>query len=484
MPSLCHAHNLLGNQMFLVDDFFGSWRAWDGIRGLDYLLSRPEVDPKHIGVTGNSGGGTLASYLTALDARFTMAAPSCYICSMQVSLENELPSDAEQNPPGILAGGLDQADLLLAYAPRATLILAQQYDFFDNRFSRQAYEDIRHVHALLGSEKSAAYFCGPTEHGYSIHNREAMYDFFLKQAGLQGVGTEPKLTELTASETFAAPRGKVAGLGSRRVFDFTREKSAALKRSRGRPSARKVAESARKLLGVTLADNPPHYRVIARNLNPERARKRHGQYLVETDIGILTVMASCGGQPHHPQHLPTGKLIAYVGNTSGEEDLLNVKEVKLLLNDNVVVIDPRGIGQSEARTCGSQDFFAPYHADYLYAVTSDMLNECYLGRRVHDTLRAMDLLYAQGAGPIKLVGRGLGSITAAFAALLHPKKPAVTLLHYLPSYRILAEAQYFTWPLSALPRGVLSHFDLPDVYRALGKRLHLSTPFNEQMKPV
>ena len=138
-PGLCHAHNFMGNQMVLVDDFFGTWRVWDAIRALDYLLSRPEVDRSRVGVTGNSGGGTLSTYLTALDSRLTMAAPSCYICSYVANMENELPSDAEQNPPGILAAGLDQADLLLCHAPRPTLILAQYNDYFDERYARTAF---------------------------------------------------------------------------------------------------------------------------------------------------------------------------------------------------------------------------------------------------------------------------------------------------------------------------------------------------------
>ena len=48
-------HLYAGNQQMLVGEFFGSWRAWDGVRALDYLLTRPEVDKSHIGVTGNSG---------------------------------------------------------------------------------------------------------------------------------------------------------------------------------------------------------------------------------------------------------------------------------------------------------------------------------------------------------------------------------------------------------------------------------------------
>ena len=54
-------HLYAGNQQFLVGEFLGAWRAWDGIRALDYLLTREEVDPRHVGVTGNSGGGTMTT---------------------------------------------------------------------------------------------------------------------------------------------------------------------------------------------------------------------------------------------------------------------------------------------------------------------------------------------------------------------------------------------------------------------------------------
>ena len=70
-----HEHNMAGNQMELVGEFLGSWRAWDGIRALDYLLTRPEIDTKHVGVTGNSGGGTLTTWLLGVEQRWTMGAP-------------------------------------------------------------------------------------------------------------------------------------------------------------------------------------------------------------------------------------------------------------------------------------------------------------------------------------------------------------------------------------------------------------------------
>lgn len=486
MPGLCHAHNLLGNQMVLTDDFFGAWRVYDAIRALDYLFSRPEVDPARVGVTGNSGGGTLTAFLSALDPRLAMAAPSCYICSWLAQVENEIPADAEQNPPGILANGLDEADLLIAYAPRPTIVLGQYYDFFDCRYTQAAYRELRRVHSLLGSPDTAQCFIGPTTHGYSIHNREAMYRFFMQHAGLSGRAREPKIAALTEADTWAVLRRKTARLPGRRVFEFTRERAAALAEKRGRPVGKRLEQVVRKVLGIALATKPPHYRVTPRYLKFRPELKMRGQFLAETVPGILTVLTSCGGPEHHPQHLPVGRLIAYVGHTAGEADLLADPAARALLRGKrtVVAIDPRGTGQSEPLTCGERDFFAPYKADYLYASLHEMFGENYLGARVHDVLRALDLLYAEGATEIELVGRGLGSVTAAFAALLHPRQPRVRLWHYLPGYRMLADAQYYTWPLSAMPRGVLRHFDLPDVYRVLDRRLRKSAPWDLCMRPL
>ena len=86
----CRGHNRIGNMLGLADEFFGAWRVWDAIRGLDYLLSRPEADPSRVGATGASGGGTLTTYLSAVDPRLTMAAPSSYITTFLCNLESEM----------------------------------------------------------------------------------------------------------------------------------------------------------------------------------------------------------------------------------------------------------------------------------------------------------------------------------------------------------------------------------------------------------
>ncbi|GBD35337.1 hypothetical protein HRbin36_00448 [bacterium HR36] len=50
--------------------------CWNGIRALDYLCSRPEVDPERIAVTGISGGGAYTTWISAADERVKVAVPA------------------------------------------------------------------------------------------------------------------------------------------------------------------------------------------------------------------------------------------------------------------------------------------------------------------------------------------------------------------------------------------------------------------------
>ncbi|NWG13844.1 MAG: prolyl oligopeptidase family serine peptidase [Acidobacteria bacterium] len=171
-------HLYAGNQQFLVGEFFGSWRAWDGIRALDYLLTRPEVDPKRVGITGNSGGGTMTTWLCGVDQRWAMAAPGCFVTTFRRNLENELPADTEQCPPRALALLLDHSDFIAAVAPAPVILLGKERDYFDARGLEEAFAWLRRLYGLLGHEENIALFIGPTAHGYTQENREAMYRWF------------------------------------------------------------------------------------------------------------------------------------------------------------------------------------------------------------------------------------------------------------------------------------------------------------------
>src|SRR5207253_2466230 len=143
-------HTMVGVGALLVGRSTASYRIWDGIRSLDYLASRPEIDAKKIGCTGNSGGGTLTAYLMALDDRIVAAAPSCYITSLERLFATIGPQDAEQNITGQVAFGMEHADYLALHAPRPTLICAASRDFFDIQGTWTTFRETKRIYGLLG----------------------------------------------------------------------------------------------------------------------------------------------------------------------------------------------------------------------------------------------------------------------------------------------------------------------------------------------
>ena len=279
--------------------------------------------------------------------------------------------------------------------------------------------------------------------------------------------------------------GEVKEKKSKRVFEITAERAGALLSKNKALSIDKLKKTAEKLLCIPNSSGVPHYKAPRWASGTDESLNKRVTFAVETEDGIQVAVSTYGPQCLS-MHFPVDKVNLYVGNTSSYDDIHSIKEINEMTKNKIplVAVDPRGMGQSQPLTCGSTEFFEPYGADYLYASTAEMLGESYLGKRVFDVMRVMDCLKANGVNEITLTGRGMGSIIAVFAALLHKSGPKVKIINYLPSYRLIAETPVFKWPLSSLLRGVLTHFDLPDVYKALGRKLTKERPWGPDMEPL
>lgn len=472
-------HLQAGNQQTLVGEFLGTWFAWDGIRALDYLLSRPEVDPKHVGITGNSGGGTQTSWLLGLDPRWSMGAPGCFVTTFRRNAENELPADTEQCPPNALALNLDHSDFIAAQAPKPMMILAKEYDFFDVRGSEEAFGRLQRLYALLGKPDNIRLFVGPTYHGYTQEAREAMYRFFNGTTRSSDLQAEPTLTIEKDAVLQATQRGQVhADPGARTLFSFTREKAEALARARGSLGEEALIGAVRRVLKISeqaTNSDVPEYRILRPQGNRRYPAKNHGLYAVETERGIHAVVTRLHKDPllSRPPR-STGPAILYVSHRSADAELRGEPLVKELIAAEpeaaFYAMDVRGIGESQPDICGAKQFLAAYGSDYFLSVHGLMLGRPYLGQRTHDVLRVLDWIKAQGHSEIQIAGRGWGALPASFAALLHTGVKRITLKNALTSYAEVACSEDYRWPLAALPPNVLAYFDLPDLYRALAKK--------------
>lgn len=478
----CHEHNMMGNQMSLIGEFFGKWRLWDGIRALDYLLSRSEADPTRVGVTGHSGGGTLSTYLNAFDDRFTMAAPNCFVTTYLCNLENELPGDSEQIPPNIIKYGLDMADFFVAQIPRPVILLGQNNDFFDRRGLIKIHEELKRLYAIMGAEKNIGLFIGPGGHGCFLEDRETMYAFFNKHAGIKTGSRECKIIAETPEQLAASPEGQVHKMPGKRIFDFTKEEAAKINLARKRVSPAALKKMICEVLAINEQSINPHYRVLRPRWDDAGRYACHSSFTVETEPGIQAILHVFGKQNQGFCHFPKlRKVLLYVPHLSSREDVLAGEAPDS--DEPLFTLDVRGMGQTKALACADENSFTPFGTDYFYASYASMFGKPYLGRRVHDLIATLNLLQAEGCRAVHLTGRGMGALIAAFAACLHPLVKRVTLKNGLLSYYELTQTPVQSWPLSMLPYGVLNYFDLPDCYRALAaKHLKIISPWNSQMQ--
>jgi dienelactone hydrolase len=468
-------HLYAGNQQLLVGENFAFWRAWDGIRALDYLLTREEVDPRHIGLTGNSGGGTTTTWLCGLEPRWTMAAPSCFVTTFRRNLENELTADIEQYPPKVLAMELDHDDFLAAMAPKPVIILAQEKDYFDARGVEEAYQRLRRLYRLLGAEENISLFMGPTVHGYSQESREAMYRWFNRATGISNAETEPALALEKDETLWCAPRGQVAELKSRTVFSFTEEKSKALAKRRPKLPEKALAQAVSDTLKIPPRAAAPDARILRRLAPRKYPKPECAAYAVETEPGIHALVYRLSDERLYSRP-PRGqnRAVLYVAHLSSDAELREEPLIRELIEAEpqsaFFTCDVRGIGESRPDTCGEDRFLEPAGSDYFYAGHSLMLDQPYVGQKTFDLLRVLDWLKSYGHTEIHLAAKGWGTLPATFAALLSDAVAQVTLKNALTSYAEIAESQDYRWPLSSFAPNALEKFDLPDCYRALERK--------------
>jgi len=142
-------------------------RVWDAIRSIDYLQSRPEVDPGKIACLGLSWGGTWTAYTSALDERVKVAVISGYFSTFRDMLIERSCCPC-QYIPRILKYA-DFPDIVALIAPRPLLIEYGRRDpLYTYSFVVKAYEKLKRVYKLLGVEDrldidifdGAHMFCG------------------------------------------------------------------------------------------------------------------------------------------------------------------------------------------------------------------------------------------------------------------------------------------------------------------------------------
>lgn len=171
-------HDYAGFQCMLAGDSTARYLIRDAMAAVDYMETRPEIDASRIGITGNSGGGTLTLMTMAADPRLKAAAPGTFVTSREAYLRSGQAQDNEQIWQGLTEMGMDHADILMCFAPKPVLLLTAQHDFFPQKGTESTFEACRAVWRLYGREDRLEFFRDDCMHTYSEKMADRAAEFF------------------------------------------------------------------------------------------------------------------------------------------------------------------------------------------------------------------------------------------------------------------------------------------------------------------
>jgi cephalosporin-C deacetylase-like acetyl esterase len=474
-------HTQMGIQCLLIGDALARYTIWDGLRALDYLVSRPEVDPTRIGCTGNSGGGTHTAYLSALDDRIKVAAPSCYLTSWRRLLETIGPQDAEQCFPFWLQNGLDHSDFVHAFAPKPYLILSAIRDFFSITGARETHAEAKRLYALLGAQEQLQMVEADDGHGYTKPRRLAAYRWFSRWLkGVEDQKPEADVSIASEAELWCTESGQVAtSLGGETVISLNQKRVEQLRHKPPEWTAAaqletyrsQIRKDVRRLVGLASAQGSNAERPLAVSSFGliERSGYRIEKLVYESEPGIQVpalLFVPEGSQGRKPA-------VIYVHGRGKAAGASASGDVEQLVQAGFVVlsVDLRGMGETQVSSDGED--FSRYFGDYESAMTALLVGKPLVGMRARDVRRGLDLLAGRSEvdpNRISAFGKDKGAVPVLYAALLDDRIKKLALEGMLTSYHAVTSARIHRQVFEDVIVGGLKSFDLPDLVATLSPR--------------
>jgi dienelactone hydrolase len=436
----CGEHAVLGNPLYLLGTSLARYRIWDGMRGLDYLTSLPEVDPSRIGCVGNSGGGTLTAYIAALDPRVAVAAISCYITTLPRRMGNRIQEDPSADPEqdifGFVSEGIDHAGLLALRAPRPTLQCSAQFDFFPIEGARESFAEAKRLYELLGAGDRLSLAEAAERHGLTRPLRMAVYQWFDRWlAGRKdtALAAEIEVASRPDVELLVCAEGQVnRTFRSRPLLPMAWEEF----ERKSRPARVPLSD----LLRLDFDQADPALTEISSTARPGRA----------------TIVCINSNEAR---------------NWRDETKFLRAMDRE---GHTVIVVDPRGVGMSRPKL----DVRGLAYADPLSGVEENIAYNAFLvgkslvGMRVSDVLVTIKRLTARGQSRrVVLCGRRDAAFIACLAAAVEPAIDRVATEELLLSFRSLLSAEGIPINAASILPGFLQKFgDIPDVLAQIAPR--------------
>lgn len=150
-------------------------QALNGIRILDWMIQRKDVDTKRIGVNGGSGGGTQTVLLTVLDDRYTAANT---VVSVSSWFDGGCPCESGM-PIQLAGGGTCNAELAAMFAPKPMMLVSDGGDWTSTTPELE-YPYLQRIYGFYGAADKVSNIHLPKErHDFGDNKRNAVYKFFI-----------------------------------------------------------------------------------------------------------------------------------------------------------------------------------------------------------------------------------------------------------------------------------------------------------------
>ncbi len=474
-------HTAIGLSSILLGSNTARLRIEDGMRCIDYLQSRDDIIADKIGCTGNSGGGTLTSYLMAVDDRIIAAAPGCFLTTFEKLLETKGIQDAEQNIFGQIAFGLDEPDYVLMRAPKPTLILAATRDAtFNIDGTWDLFRQSKEFYTRLGYPERVEMVAADAPHGYHIQQREAaarfMHRWLLDEdkeirelAERPDPLTDEKSYELnkgdwTPRELYCTPKGQALLMENENsVFQILRSREGELLEERSRKWSELDSKQKKEKIKETIGAESP----FAFESETVGEIVRDGYKITKTILRPVNGVR-VPGLLFIPDK-PAGKATLYLHGEGMKVDAAPGGAIEKLVQKGhtVLAVDLRGLGETEnqdPKRNWAKGLFGPNLQAFFIAYLN---GRSITGMRCEDILGSAAFLSKKSeVTKIHLLALGETAVPALHAAALSPD--AFTKVSVAGDFQTWADFMKpgESWTQAAnIVHGAMRHYDLPDLIR-------------------
>jgi pimeloyl-ACP methyl ester carboxylesterase len=420
------------------------YRVWDASRAIDYLATRPDVDPERIAMSGSSGGGMETLQFAAFEPRIKAAVPVSAVATFRAKTEALRIADPEQVLCGTLRYGIDHPELLAALAPRPLMVGSPTQDYIPIDAARETFNAVVQAYSLLDAGGKLKFAETNAPHGMNQQLREAAVDWLLRWLTDKSRRVEEKPAKiLSAQELQCTVSGQVADTpGQATVLTLNRAYAKQIAPESGvptRPSEFEIykIQIVHRVREVTRVGEPkPESGIVVPDRVFQVGAFARGEALVVAEQGF---------------------------NDAGVRR--EVIDPIVAAGYQVVAIDVRGWGETAPRL---PDFDVGFDWDDFFAYRGLEIGRPLLGQRVKDLLAAAPKRLQRREWLV--VGVGAGALVAAHAAALEPRINQLITVGGLLSYRSLLDDPLTKQPFSSFLPGVVGAYDVRDLYAALAPR--------------